>query len=295
MVSGVYRTPEERFAGLPDFPFEPHYVEIDGLRMHYLEEGRGDPLLLLHGEPTWSFLYRKMIPALRGRFRCVAPDYIGFGRSDKWTDVGAYSFARHAAYLERFVEALDLRRITLVVQDWGGPLGLHYAARHHDRVARLVILNTGLLSGEAVTLSPGLVKWREYALRTPDLPIGQIIRRSLVDRSSLSDAVVAAYDAPFPTPESKAGARAFPALIPTRPDAPGGAEMRETRAALASWDKPALVCFSDSDPVFPPAVGHALAALIPGSRFSLICSAGHFLQEEKGPEIAHEILEFVPD
>ena len=291
----MYRTPEERFAGLPDFPFEPHYVEIDGLRMHYLEEGRGDPLLLLHGEPTWSFLYRKMIPALRGRFRCVAPDYIGFGRSDKWTDVGAYSFARHAAYLERFAEALDLRRITLVVQDWGGPLGLHYAVRHHDRVARLVILNTGLLSGEAVTLSPGLVKWREYALRTPDLPIGQIIRRAVLDRSSLSDAVVAAYDAPFPTAESKAGARAFPALIPTRPDAPGGAEMRETRAALASWDKPALVCFSDSDPVFPPAVGHALAALIPGSRFSLVSGAGHFLQEEKGPEIAREILAFVPD
>jgi len=145
-----------------------------------------------------------MIPALRGRFRCVAPDYIGFGRSDKWTDVGAYSFARHAAYLERFAEALDVRRITLVVQDWGGPLGLHYPVRHQDRVARLVILNTGLLSGESVTLSPGLVKWREYALRTPDLPIGQIIRRSVVDRPSLSDAVVAAYDAPFPTPEPKA-------------------------------------------------------------------------------------------
>ena len=295
MVNGVYRTPEERFAGLPDFPFEPHYVEIDGLRMHYLEEGRGDPILLLHGEPTWSFLYRNMIPALSGRFRCVAPDYIGFGRSDKWTEVGAYSFARHFADLERFAETLDLRRITLVVQDWGGPLGLHYVVRHHDRVARLVILNTGLLSGEAVTLSPGLVKWREYALRTPDLPIGQIIRRAVLERATLSDAVVAAYDAPFPTPESKAGARAFPALIPTRPDAPGGAEMRETRAALALWDKPALVCFSDSDPVFPPAVGHALAALIPGSRFSLICRAGHFLQEEKGPEIAQEILAFVPD
>jgi len=295
LVSGVYRTPDERFAGLPDFPFEPHYVEIDGLRMHYLEEGRGDPILLLHGEPTWSFLYRKMIPALRGRFRCVAPDYIGFGRSDKWTDVGAYSFARHVADVECFAEGLDLRRITLVVQDWGGPLGLHYAVRHHDRVARLVILNTGLLSGEAVTLSPGLVKWREYALRTPDLPIGQIIRRAVVKRASLSDAVVAAYDAPFPTAESKAGARAFPALIPTRPDSPGGAEMRETRAALASWDKPALVCFSDSDPVFPPAVGHALAALIPASRFSLISGAGHFLQEEKGSEIAQEILAFVPD
>jgi len=178
---------------------------------------------------------------------------------------------------------------------WGGPLGLRYAARHPDRVARLVILNTGLMSGEAATLSPGLVKWREYALRTPDLPIGQIIKRSVVDRDRLSDAVVAAYDAPFPTPESKAGARAFPALIPTTPDAPGAAEIRETHAALASWKKPALVCFSDSDPVFPPAVGRALARLIPDARFSLIEGAGHFLQEEKGPEIAAEILDFVRD
>jgi haloalkane dehalogenase len=291
----VYRTPDARFAGLPGFAFEPHYAEVDGVRMHYLDEGRGDPILLLHGEPTWSFLYRTMIPALSGRFRCVAPDYLGFGRSDKWTDVGAYSFARHFSDLERFAETLDLRRITLVVQDWGGPLGLHYAVRHPDRVARLVILNTGLLSGEAETLSPGLVRWREYALRTPDLPIGQIIKRSVVDRASLSDAVAAAYDAPFPTFPSKAGARAFPALIPTSPDAPGGVEMRETRAGLASWSKPALVCFSDSDPVFPPAAGQALAALIPGARFELIKGAGHFLQEEKGPEIAQRILAFVPD
>jgi haloalkane dehalogenase len=276
-VTGLYRTPDERFAGLPDFPFAPHYADIDGLRMHYVDEGAGEPILLLHGEPTWSFLYRKMIPVLRARFRCVAPDYIGFGRSDKWTDVGAYSFARHFAFLERFVAALDLRGITVVVQDWGGPLGLRYAARHRDRVARLVILNTGLMTGEAAALSLGLVKWREYALRTPDLPIGAVIRRSVVDRSSVSDAVVAAYDAPFPTPESKAGARAFPALIPTSPDAPGAAEMRETRAALASWDKPALVCFSDSDPVFPPAVGRALASLIPQARFTLIGGAGHFL------------------
>lgn len=144
---------------------------------------------------------------------------IGFGRSDKRTDVGGYSFARHFAELERFAEALDLRRITFVVQDWGGPLGLHYAVRHHERVARLVILNTALLSGEAVTLSPGLLRWREYALRTPDLPVGQIIRRAVVEPAGLSDAVVAAYGAPFPTLESKAGARAFPALIPTRPDA----------------------------------------------------------------------------
>jgi len=191
------------------------------------------------------------------------------------------------------VDVLGLSSLTVVVQDWGGPLGLRYATQHSERVARLVILNTGLMSGEAATLSPGLVRWREYALRTPDLPIGQIVKRSVVDRDALSDAVVAAYDAPFPTPESKAGARAFPALIPTTPDAPGATEIRETRAALASWKKPALVCFSDSDPVFPPAVGRVLAGLMPGARFSVIEGAGHFLQEEKGPEIAAQILGFV--
>ena len=237
-------------------------------------------MLLLHGEPTWSFLYRTMIPALRARFRCIAPDYIGFGRSDKLTDIGAYSFAFHYDRLARFVDALGLSGLTVVVQDWGGPLGLRYAAQHPDRVARLVILNTGLMSGEAATLSPGLVKWREYALRTPDLPVGQIIKRSVVDRAALSDDVIAAYDAPFPTLES---------------DAAGAAEIRETHAALASWKKPAFVCFSDSDPVFPPAVGRALARLIPDARFSLIEGAGHFLQEEKGPEIAAKILGFVRD
>jgi len=293
LASGVYRTPDDRFLGLPDFPFEPRYAEIDGLRTHYLDEGQGEPMLLLHGEPTWSFLYRTMIHALRGHFRCIAPDYIGFGRSDKLTDDGAYSFAFHYDRLERFVDVLGLSSLTVVVQDWGGPLGLRYATQHSERVARLVILNTGLMSGEAATLSPGLVRWREYALRTPDLPIGQIVKRSVVDRDALSDAVVAAYDAPFPTPESKAGARAFPALIPTTPDAPGATEIRETRAALASWKKPALVCFSDSDPVFPPAVGRVLAGLMPGARFSVIEGAGHFLQEEKGPEIAAQILGFV--
>jgi haloalkane dehalogenase len=295
LASDVYRTPEHRFTGLPGFPFTPHYLTLDGLRTHYLDEGEGEPLLLLHGEPTWSFLYRTMVPALCGRFRCVAPDHIGFGRSDKLTDVGAYSLAFHYERLERFVDALGLNGFTVVGQDWGGPLGLGYAVRHPSRVARLVILNTGLMSGEPATLSPGLVKWREYAQRTPDLPIGQIIRRSAVDRTRITDAVVAAYDAPFPTLESKAGARAFPALIPTTPDAPGSTHMRETRRSLAGWSKPALVCFSDADPVFPPDRGRELARLIPGARFSLIEGAGHFLQEEKGPEIAAEILDFVRD
>jgi haloalkane dehalogenase len=294
-VAGVYRTPDERFTDLPDFPFAPHYLELEGLRMHYLDEGQGEPILLLHGEPTWSFLYRRMIPRLRARFRCVAPDYIGFGRSDKWTDVGAYSIARHLEFVEGFVAALDLRRITVVVQDWGGPLGLFYAIRHPERMARLVILNTGLLSGDLETLTPGLQSWREYVSRTADLPVGLILKRSIAKRYELAPEVVAAYDAPFPTPQSKAGARAFPALIPTTPDAPWAAEMRETKAALAKWEKPALVCFSDSDPVFPPQVGEALARLIPGARFALVPGAGHFLQEEKGPEIAEEILHFVRD
>lgn len=295
MASEIYRTPDERFVGLPDFPFAPRYVDVGGLRTHYLDEGAGDPILLLHGEPTWSFLYRSMIPVLRPRFRCIAPDYIGFGRSDKLTDVSAYSFAFHYGWLERFVDALGLGDLTVVVQDWGGPLGLRYATRHPDRVARLVILNADLMSGEAATLSPGLVKWREYALRTPDLPVGQVIRRSAVDRERISTAIVSAYDAPFPTMESKAGARAFPALIPTAPEAPGAAEMRATRHALRSWSKPALVCFSDSDPVFSLAVGRSFADLIPAARFAIIAGAGHFLQEEKGPEIAAEILDFVRD
>jgi len=295
LASRVYRTPDERFAGLPDFPFAPRYVEVGGLRTHYLDEGMGEPILLLHGEPTWSFLYRSMIPPLRARFRCVAPDYVGFGRSDKLTDVSAYTFAFHSDWLERFVDGLGLADLTLVVQDWGGPLGLRYATRHPDRVTRLVVLNTGLMSGEAETLSPGLLKWREYALRTPDLPVGQVIRRSAVDRERISPAIVAAYDAPFATLESKAGPRAFPALIPTTPEAPGASEMRETREALRSWRKPALICFSDSDPVFSPAVGRAFADLIPAARFSSIAGAGHFLQEEKGPEIAAKILDFVRD
>ncbi|SRR6266542_211082 len=294
-MTGVYRTPDERFANLPDFPFAPHYVELEGLRMHYLDEGRGEPILLLHGEPTWSFLYRRMIPPLRTRFRCVAPDYIGFGRSDKWTDVAAYSFRAHYAMLERFVAALELRAITLVVQDWGGPLGLHYAVRHSEWIARLVILNTGLLMGEGEALTPGLQSWRDYVSRTADLPIGLVLKRSIGKRYELSADIVQAYDAPFPTLESKAGARAFPAIIPMSPDDPGAAEMRETKAALAKWGKPALICFSDSDPVFPPGVGEALARLIPGARFALIPGAGHFLQEEKGPEIAQRILHFVRD
>jgi len=288
----VYRTPDERFRDLPGYPFESHYVEIEGMRVHYVDEGQGPPVLMLHGEPTWSYLYRKMIPPIARRHRAVAPDYVGFGRSDKWTEVEKYTFDAHYRIVGGFIEALDLRDITIVVQDWGGPLGLRFATQHPERMARLVILNTGLFTG-AVVASEGLRNWREYAARTPDLPVGRLIQRALYNRDLATEDVVRAYDAPFPTPESKAGARVFPAIIPTSPEEPGAREMMETLEALARWDKSALVMFSDQDPIFPVAAGRRFQQLIPGAQFKAIEGAGHFLQEEKGETIAAEMLSFM--
>ncbi len=288
----VYRTADERFRDLPGYPFQPHYVEIVGMRVHYVDEGQGPPVLMLHGEPTWSYLYRKMIPPIARRYRAVAPDYVGFGRSDKWTEVEKYTFDAHYRVVEGFIEALDLRDITIVVQDWGGPLGLRFATQHPERMARLVILNTGLFTGAVVT-SEGLRDWREYAARTPDLAVGLIVQRALHNRDLATEDVVRAYDAPFPNPESKAGARAFPAIIPTSAEEPGAREMTETLGALARWDKPALVMFSDQDPIFPVAAGRRFQQLIPGAQFKVIEGAGHFLQEEKGEAIATEMLSFM--
>ncbi len=288
----VYRTPDERFENLPGYNFAPHYFEFDGLRMHYLDEGQGDPVLLLHGEPTWAYLYRKMIPPLANHYRVIAPDYIGFGKSDKWTAVEDYTFARHEHNLERLIEQLDLQNITVVVQDWGGPIGLVYAANHPERIARLVILNTGLFSGRA-GVSPGLQSWREYVARTPDLPVGKMIARTIQPRGGIPAEIAAAYDAPYPTLESKAGTLAFPAIIPLGPDEPGAADMSHALEVLKSWDKPALVMFSDQDPIFPVEAGQRMQALIPGAQFSVIEGAGHFLQEEKGELIAERMLEFM--
>jgi haloalkane dehalogenase len=288
----VYRTPDERFRDLPGYPFQPHYVELEGLRVHYVDEGRGAPVLMLHGEPTWSYVYRKMIPPIARRYRAVAPDYVGFGRSDKWTEVEKYTFDAHYRVLEAFVEKLDLREITVVVQDWGGPLGLRFATQHPERMARLVILNTGLFTG-GVVMPEGMRAWREYAARTPDLPVGGIVQQALYNRDLATEEIVRAYDAPFPDPESKAGARAFPAMIPTSAEDPGAREMMDALKALARWDKPALVMFSDQDPIFPVTAGQRFQQLIPGARFKVIEGAGHFLQEEKGETIAAEMLSFM--
>ena len=286
---GVMRTPDERFAGLPDFAFVPRYLDLDGLRFHYLDEGQGRPVLLLHGEPTWSFMYRRVIPPLTAAgFRAIAPDYPGFGRSDKWTDQARYSLVVHRHAVERLVGALDLRDLTVVVHDWGGPIGLGAAVGHRERVRRLVVLNTGLFSGQE-NLGEGLGAWRAYVARTPDLPAGLVVRRAAADRARVTDAIVTGYDAPFPDLPSKAGARAFPAMIPIRPDDPGAREMTETRAALAAWAPPALCLWGGRDPVFPVEAGRRLAAGLPGAAFEVIDDAGHFVAEERGDLVGRRV------
>jgi haloalkane dehalogenase len=289
----AFRTPDERFDALPDYSFEPRYLEQDGLRMHYVDEGTGDPVLMLHGEPTWAFLYRKMIPAIAGAARAIAPDYFGFGRSDKPTRIADYSYDFHYESVERFADELDLREATVVVQDWGGPIGLRLAAERPDRIARLVILNTGIGAGRAP--SEEWLRFREFVRRVgTDLVPGQLIRISAV--TELADDVVDAYNAPFPTPESKAGVLAFPELVPTELDHPSAAKMLEVRAALEHWDKPALVLFSDSDPIFSTIAAEHMASRIPGAGpAEIIASAGHFLQEEKGEEIAERIVRFLAE
>jgi haloalkane dehalogenase len=287
----IYRTPEERFAGLPGFEFAPNYVDQDGLRMHYLDEGAGDPVLCLHGEPTWSFLYRKMIPVLVGAARVVAPDYFGFGRSDKPVEVGWYSFDRHYGSILRLVEELDLRGLTVVVQDWGGPIGLRLAVEHSERVERLVIMNTGIGGGRPP--SDTWLRFRDVVRAAGgDFQAGRLIRTSAV--RGLADEVVAAYDAPFPVPESKAGVLAFPEQVPTEPDHPNTAPLMAIREALRTWEKPTLVLFGDSVPIFGPRVAERIAEWIPGALpAELIEHAGHFVQEDAGEEAAARIVEFL--
>jgi haloalkane dehalogenase len=287
----VFRTPEERFEGLPGYGFEPHYAELDGLRLHYVDEGDGEPVVCFHGEPTWAYLYRKLLPPLvAGGRRVVCPDYAGFGRSDKPTERGWYTYDRHVELMTSLLGALDLRDATVVVQDWGGPIGLRWAVENADRVARLVILNTGLFTGR---VSKGFLAWRDFAERNPDLPVGFVIGGATA--TDLPENVVAAYEAPFPTPESKAGAAQFPLIVPISDEDTGAAEMRAVAAELSRWEKPALVAFSDSDPVFPfPRAGEVFTSLIPTAGEQLkIEGAAHFLQEDSGEQIAEEILRFL--
>ena len=289
----AYRTPDERFRNLPGYPFEPSYLEQDGLRMHYLDEGSGPPVLLLHGEPTWSYLYRKVIPELTASARAIAPDYFGFGRSDKPLRLEDYSFDLHAGSIARLVEELDLRELTVVVQDWGGPIGLRVAVEQPDRVARLVIMNTGIGGGRPP--SEEWLRFRAFVRRHgSELVPGRLVRISCVQ--PMEDEVEEAYSAPWPVPESKAGVLAFPEQVPTEPEHPNTAPLLALREALGRWEKPTLVLFSDSDPIFSPHVAERLVEHIPGALGpEIVTGAGHFLQEDRGEEIGARVARFVAD
>ncbi|ORA12985.1 haloalkane dehalogenase [Mycobacterium asiaticum] len=286
----VFRTPDARFENLPGYDFTPHYLEVDGLRMHYLDEGPrdGSPVVCFHGEPSWAYLYRKMLPPLvaAGR-RVIVPDYAGFGRSDKPTDRRWYSFDRHSEFVAKVLGALELKNATVVVQDWGGPIGLRWAVEHEPHVGALMVMNTGLFTGR---VSKGFMAWRNFAEKNPDLPVGFVIQSATT--TELPDEIVAAYDAPFPIPESKAGAAQFPLLVPIAEDAPGAARMLEITDQLSRWNKPALIAFSDSDPVFPyPKSGELFCELIPTAGQQVrIEGAAHFLQEDRGEQLAAELL-----
>ena len=290
----VIRTPDERFKNLPDFPFQPHYVEVNGLRIHYIDEGEGEVILCLHGEPSWSFLYRKMIPILSRNHRVLAMDFVGFGRSDKFTERSEYSFKMHHDTIVGFINALGLEQINLVVHDWGGLLGLTIASEMPERFTRLVIMNTGLPTGDE-PLGRAFMRWREYAMSSPDMHIGLVIQTGVARGDKIAPEVLAAYESPFPDVTYKAGAMAFPLLVPIRPTDPGAAEMRKARAALSQWHKPALVMFSDKDPI-TRGVDVFLRALIPTAKDQpeiVIHDAGHYLQEDKGEEIARYIVDFI--
>ncbi|HEX6761761.1 MAG TPA: haloalkane dehalogenase [Gaiellaceae bacterium] len=288
----AYRTPDERFAALPGYPFAPRYVEQDGLRMHYLDEGAGMPVLLLHGEPTWSFLYRKLIPTLARGARCIAPDYFGFGRSDKPTDRGWYSYDRHYASIERLVRELDLRELTVVVQDWGGPIGLRLCVTERERIARLVVLNTGV---GARAPNEEWLRFQAFMRRVgTDIVAGQLVRLSLVQPAA--DEVIAGYDAPFPVPESRVGVAMFPELVATSSTHSSAAAMLDVRERLRAFDRPALVLFSDGDPIFRRSAAEAMAALLPNAELDPpLEGAGHFLQEDRGEAVAERIAGWMDD
>lgn len=295
------RTPDDCFVDLPDYDFEPHYAQIDDgeggeLRVHYLDEGPSDadPILLMHGEPSWCFLYRKMIPLLvAAGHRVIAPDLVGFGRSDKPTEQSDYTYARHVNWMSQLLFGhLDLSDITFFGQDWGGLVGLRLLAAQPERYARVVVGNTGLPTGHGAA-SEAFLAWQKFAMETDHFPVGAIISGGVVNK--LADDVIAAYDAPFPDDTYKAGARIFPALVPSSPDDPATPDNEAAWKVLETLQIPFLCAFSDSDPITKG--GDApFRAKVPGAQgrtHITIEGGGHFLQEDKGPELANVILEFI--
>jgi len=288
----VLKTPEARFIGLPGYPFAPHRFTWQGVEVHFVDEGTGPPVVLFHGEPTWSFLYRHIIPPLvAAGFRAIAPDYPGFGKSDKPTDPGFYTYDGLRAAMLALADELDLTDATAVVQDWGGPIGLGVAVARPDRFRRLSILNTGLFTGGGGS-NPAFDAWRGFVAANPDLPIGLIMANAA--RGSWAPEVFAAYEAPFPTAEHKVGAWRLPLIVPRSPTDPGAAEMAAVHAALGSWEGPTQVLFADGDPIFSLGAGRRLAAHIPGAGdLEVVAGAGHFLQEDAGSDVAARLVAFL--
>jgi len=287
----VTRTPAEALEGLPDFPYEARYREVDGLRLAHLDEGDGPPVIFVHGEPTWSYLWRKVIPPVRAAgFRCLAPDLVGFGRSDKPHDFDFYSYDRHVELAGTLLEDLDISGATIVVHDWGGPIGLRLAVEQRQRIDRLVILDTGLFTGHQ-KMSDAWTAFRDFVERTEDLPVGMLVRAAC--KTDPGDEVIAAYDAPYPNSASKAGARAFPLLIPQTPDAPGAPAGQRVLEALREDRRPTLMLWADSDPVLPLEVGERFAESIGRETPRTIENASHFLQEDQGPLIGELIADWL--
>jgi haloalkane dehalogenase len=296
----VLRTPEERFGGLPDFPYEPNYLMVpDGeggrLRVHYINEGPKDaePVLMMHGEPSWSFLYRKMIPIFLGAgYRALAPDLVGFGRSDKPADRSDYTYNHHVGWMQAWLDQVDLKRITLVCQDWGGLIGLRLLAANPERFARAVVANTGLPTGD-FPIREAFLQWRKFSVEVPDFNVGAIINMGTL--SDLPEEILNAYNAPFPDETYKEGARIFPSLVPIAPDDPAAPANRQAWEVLSRFDKPFLTAFSDGDPITRG--GEQLfQKRVPGAQgqpHTIIQGGGHFLQEDRGEEFARLVKDFM--
>ena len=299
----VLRTPDERFENLPGFDFSPHYLEIPGgdgtdrLRVHYLDEGpssSAETILLMHGEPSWCYLYRKMVgPLTRAGFRIIAPDLVGFGRSDKPARRSDYTYARHVEWMRAALfDELGLSGLTLVGQDWGGLVGLRLVAEDPDRFRRVVAANTGLPTGD-MDMGEAFFAWQKFSQEAPTLPVGRIVGGGCV--SEVPPAVIAAYDAPFPDESYKEGARQFPVLVPSRPDDPAADANRRAWDALRQFDKPFLCAFSDRDPITRGA-DQLFRDMVPGAagqHHTTITDGGHFLQEDKGEDLAAAVIDFV--
>ena len=290
-MTDAVRTPDEFLQGLPDFPFESHYRELDGLRLAHLDEGEGRPVVFVHGEPTWSFLWRKVIPpVLDAGHRCIAPDLAGFGRSDKPTDIDWYSYDRHTELTAALLEDLDLTDATIVVHDWGGPIGLRLAIEHPERVSRIVVMDTGLFTGHQ-PMTDAWIAFRDFVARTKDLPVGFLVRGAC--KRDPGDTVIAAYDAPFPSAAAKAGARSFPLMLPTSPEMAGAVAGQRVLDALRTDTRPKLMLWADADPVLPLSTGRRFAAALGTELDHVIADASHFLQEDAGADIGRLIADWL--